>query len=183
MLAALRGRVGDRKMRLFACACCRRVWDLLPNDSCRRAVEAAEGYADGTRSRKDLVAARNGVNATIGPIDPDEEASPSPPSLWALCSAGETLWACNYGTDAAAAGTAARDARYARQGREAAEAEAQCRLLRDIFGPLLFGPAPTISPGWLAWNDGFITRLAQAIYEERDFERMPILGDALEEAG
>lgn len=36
---------------------------------------------------------------------------------------------------------------------------------------------------WLAWEDGLILRLAESIYETRDFSRMPILADALEEAG
>lgn len=35
----------------------------------------------------------------------------------------------------------------------------------------------------LAWNDGTVPRMAQSIYEERAFDRMPILADALEEAG
>ena len=33
------------------------------------------------------------------------------------------------------------------------------------------------------WNDGTVHRVAQAIYDERAFERMPILADALEDAG
>lgn len=36
---------------------------------------------------------------------------------------------------------------------------------------------------WLAWNDGVVTKVAHVIYEERDFESMPILADSLEEAG
>jgi hypothetical protein len=35
----------------------------------------------------------------------------------------------------------------------------------------------------MAWNDGVVMQLAQAIYEESAFNRLPILADALEEAG
>ncbi len=54
-------------------------------------------------------------------------------------------------------------------------------LLRDVFGNP-FRPA-TVSAAWLAWNGGTVPRLAQGIYDERAFERMPVLADALEEAG
>jgi hypothetical protein len=51
-------------------------------------------------------------------------------------------------------------------------------LLRDIFGnpfrPVSFDPA---------WRMGNVLSLAQAIYDERAFERLPILADALEDAG
>jgi hypothetical protein len=47
MLESLRGRASDRKLRLFAVACCRRVLPLLQEPACRLAVETAEQYADG----------------------------------------------------------------------------------------------------------------------------------------
>src|SRR5262249_22540586 len=53
MLAFLRGKVSERRTRLFACACCRLVWHLLP-DLCRRLVEAVEGYADKETRPSDL---------------------------------------------------------------------------------------------------------------------------------
>jgi hypothetical protein len=38
-------------------------------------------------------------------------------------------------------------------------------------------------PEWLAWNDRAVPRVAAAIYQERAFDRLPILADALEDAG
>jgi hypothetical protein len=40
-----------------------------------------------------------------------------------------------------------------------------------------------IEPAWLAWYGGSVVRLARVIYDERKFEWMPVLADALEEAG
>jgi hypothetical protein len=57
-----------------------------------------------------------------------------------------------------------------------------CIIMRDIFGPLLFRPV-TLDPGILLWNDRAVQQLAQVIYAERHFEDMPILADALEDAG
>jgi acetyl esterase/lipase len=54
-------------------------------------------------------------------------------------------------------------------------------LLREIVGNP-FRAVP-LNPAWLAWGDGTVARLAQAIYDERGFEAMPALADALEEAG
>jgi hypothetical protein len=61
-----------------------------------------------------------------------------------------------------------------------AEHRFQCDLLRDLVSPS--GPAP-INPAWLTANDGAVVSLARAIYEERAFERLPVLADALEDAG
>jgi hypothetical protein len=59
-------------------------------------------------------------------------------------------------------------------------AAAQADLLRELFNP--FGPRAAKSE-WLKGNDWAALELAQVIYEERAFDRLPILGDALEDAG
>jgi hypothetical protein len=48
-----------------------------------------------------------------------------------------------------------------------------------MFGPLPFR-AVMVQPSLLT---DIVVKLAESIYQERAFERLPILGDALEEAG
>jgi hypothetical protein len=57
MLEWLNRKVSDRKLRLFACACCRMAWDLLADEHSREAVETTERYADGIASVDELSAA------------------------------------------------------------------------------------------------------------------------------
>jgi hypothetical protein len=57
MLRFLRGRASDRKVRLFACHCCRRVWQYLVAVKSRHAVEIAEQFADGLASLEELITA------------------------------------------------------------------------------------------------------------------------------
>lgn len=57
----------------------------------------------------------------------------------------------------------------------------QATLLRDVFGNP-FRPAHA-EPAWLTWNDGTVVRMAKAIHDERRFDELPMLGDALEDAG
>lgn len=57
LLDFLDPQVSERKLRLFACACCRRVWPLLTDPRCRQAVEVAAGFADGLASVEELNAA------------------------------------------------------------------------------------------------------------------------------
>ncbi len=63
-----------------------------------------------------------------------------------------------------------------------AERTAQAILLRDIFGNP-FRPMPEVDPAWLAWDGGVVPAMALGIYDELAFDHMPVLGDALEEAG
>jgi hypothetical protein len=51
--------------------------------------------------------------------------------------------------------------------------------LHDIFGPLPFRDVP-VAPAWLTSD---VLEVAKGIYEEKAFDRMPILADALQDAG
>jgi hypothetical protein len=71
-------------------------------------------------------------------------------------------------------------------------AATRCALLRDIFGnpfrPHCIEPAPedgwiTLDTDILRWNDGTVPRMARRIYEERDWRDLPVLHDALLDAG
>src|SRR5262245_39326383 len=61
MLEFLKGKASDRKLRLFACSCCRRAWEMLTKECYRSGVEIAEAYADGLASKAELRAAMDGV--------------------------------------------------------------------------------------------------------------------------
>jgi hypothetical protein len=54
-----------------------------------------------------------------------------------------------------------------------------CNTVRCIFGPLPFRPVGLV-PRWLTPT---VKQLADSIYQERAFDRLPVLADALEEVG
>jgi hypothetical protein len=58
----------------------------------------------------------------------------------------------------------------------------QAHFIRDIVGPLPFRPV-TIDPAWLASNFATVPAVARHIYDDRAFHDLPILADALEDAG
>src|SRR5262249_6164479 len=62
------------------------------------------------------------------------------------------------------------------------ERVAQCDLWRCLCGNPFRRP-PVIEDTWLAWGDGIVGRLARSIHDAHRFEDMPILADALEDAG
>jgi hypothetical protein len=57
----------------------------------------------------------------------------------------------------------------------------QADLIREVFGNPF--KDVVIQQSWLNWNGGTVVQIAQAVYDERAFERLPVLADALEEAG
>jgi hypothetical protein len=180
MLRVLRGSPGARKWRLFAVACCRRVWDGLTDPRSRRAVEAAERHADGLATDDELAQAwRAAWDASLEIPEPQDPARRA---------AAEAARACAWPVEEMTADEAFKAAWFAAfttTGLPArtmgAERSAQCALLRDLLGNP-FRPV-AVDPAWLAWDGGRAPRLARAIFEERRFDQLRILADALEEAG
>jgi hypothetical protein len=189
MLEFLRGKVSNRKLRLFAVACCRHVWQWLLGYS-REAVKVAERYADKQATRAELTKARNDVWKDFGPTEGYDSAM-----ACAQYAAAWGLWEAVTGVVRTASGapytrewlqvrSAKRKTRamHAAAGRaqeqsRLAERKAQCAILREQFSP--FRPMLIKS----AWRTDTAFALAQQMYDSRDFSAMPILADALQDAG
>jgi hypothetical protein len=167
-------RGSDRKRRLFACACCRRIWHLHILRG-RKAVEVAERYADGRAGRLDLGA------AALELVHADTIARHVGP---AACEATRAASRCTLPlADGAGASRYVLAAVYLNSGYAARDDEAidQCVMLRDIIGNP-FRDAEC-DPAWLRWRDGTLPRMARGIYNDRRFDELPILADALKDAG
>jgi len=188
-----RRKTCERKLRLFACGCCRRFWHYLTEDACRRAVETAESFAD---SRCDIGALEQ-ANSALPDYDPTSlpctrsellfrdllkavMMTTAPPGAIARKDsliAFEVARFVSFETRIAAGHVQTGNDPF-QFGDQAAEETAHATLLRDIFGnpfrPVTFDPA---------WRTRTAVSLAGQMYESRDFGAMPILADAIEDAG
>jgi hypothetical protein len=174
ILTFLRRRVPERKVRLFAAACCRRIWDRLPHPCNRDLVAAIEDHPDGNFHDPELYAAIVASSAR-------ERECQDHPAYWVVKYLGRGFYKMTAEESAAAVVVKvmclATDKR-----KKGVEAGLQAALLRDIVGNP-FRPPPLIGDAVRAWNDRFIPKLAQAMYDDRRFDDLPILADALEVAG
>jgi hypothetical protein len=176
--------VGDRKLRLFACACCRRVWQHMTDECCRRAVELAEEYADGRATAEVLSSAHNDAllaeyaaqdvayNAGRGTDSAESFAAEA-----AYHASGHRAF-IDEGAAAAASAAGWDDSLRSAKPGWGIERRIQAHYLRDIFGNP-FRPV-IANPSWLTST---VTALARGIYADRAFDRLPILADALQDAG
>jgi hypothetical protein len=194
MLEFLQGRASDRKLRLFACARCRRIWRSLRKKRSRRAIEVAEQYAEGIADVGKLEAAHAAAYDAYMDADGDsiEEFATGIAADVAVPDAGEAAGAATkaadvtahvavYGMDPLAPPPSdANEAAY--RALQSTEQTILCCLLRCIFGNPLH-PSPPLAHAILGWNDGTVRRIAEGIYAERAFARLPVLAGALLDAG
>jgi hypothetical protein len=187
MLEYVRGKASDRKLRLFACSCCRRIWHVLSDYRSRRALEVAERYADSWTIADDdefLTAKREADDAwkTNG-------SRPEAESKWNAFFCGA------YAASHTLVGRCRDESKwplivvaFSHEAEIAAgmsvhptENAHQAALLRDIVdNPFR---SVRIDPSWLRWHNGLLVSMVRQMYEPRDFTDMPILADALEDAG
>jgi hypothetical protein len=167
-------RYHPRKGRLFAVACCYRIWHLLTDPRSRTAVKIAEQYAEGMVSQDQLRLAEEGAQAAHA------EAFRRKGKVGA---SGE--WAAEFAaaSDAWFAAQHASNFAYVAAGDPVSEPgpekAAQADLARCIFGPLPFRSVAAET----SWLTVTVVSLAQVVYQEQAFDRLPILADALEDTG
>ena len=167
-----------RKPLLFGVACCGRIWDHIINPQLREVVDVAERFADGDASDRELRRVTKAVrDVTKGewtgvcweavtclihreghPIGPANGVNKYAPM--AKCGADNNVFT--------AEGVAIREA----------EKQAHATLIREVFT----NPFRPVSFS-AEWRTSDVLLLAEGIYAERAFDRMPILADALQDAG
>ena len=174
MLRFLERRANERKVRLFAVACCRRIWHLVVDERSRQAIKGVEMFAD-ARTNDD----RHAIKSIRRQATEAEHACGRN-----LASRAVRAAVGRSGVYAAAAAShlAALAQGNLEQEGVTAERNRQASLLRDIVANPFATPRP-IDPAVLRWNDGTVLRIATGIYEERAFERLPVLADAMLDSG
>jgi hypothetical protein len=161
----------ERKLRLFGCGCGRSVWEMFIDQRSREAIEVSERFADGNAAESELDAAISVSSHASDELEnnclsslPKEELQLAE-RYW---NAAELAWKAAVGTfeifetAQIALGFSVN----------------VITIIRCVFGnpfrPVIFDRR---------WLTSTVVNLATAIYAERAFDRMPILADALQDAG
>jgi hypothetical protein len=177
VLLEQRGCKNNRKFRLFAVGCCRQIWSGLEDPRSRLAVEIAEGFADGEATQSELREAFIAASAAVEDcrdFSPFSENQAIAAFLTAARNINESATKIPESEDAIE--IAAHVWSYAVDS-ELSRPVKQEILLHDIFGNpfrhMTFDPS---------WRTDDTVGIATKMYYERNFDAMPILADALEDA-
>jgi hypothetical protein len=176
-----------RKRFLLSLACCHRVAPLMSEEG-RRAVAVAMRFGEGLATETERWEAFAKAGRAMDEAEDQRQSSADWCAYRLLQLAAEQAEPATWDDDTAAqiAQVASEPFAWTGSGWDSAVLQAQriaiAELVRDIFGNPI-RPTPAIESSWLAWKDGTVKRLAKSVYEEGTFDRMPVLADALEEAG
>jgi hypothetical protein len=168
----LRAGVGERKARLAACQVLRLVIPQLGNPSWVEPIEAAERYTD---KRAELAE----IDAAIDDADEvDLTRTLSAREALRLLSRPDPYIAANDAPWIAGLFLGLRPGASVPLAANPQLQAAMVAIFRDIFGnpfrPVEFDPE---------WHTSTTVALARGMYESREFGAMPILADALQDAG
>jgi hypothetical protein len=196
MLRQVRNTAPARKLQLLGCACCRLVWEDVPAVGATP-VSALERHLDGSADAPDLLAARDELlNVYRGAIS---DGIPDTPEFAGLLAAYTlTLEVPTGGCEGCIAWVQEAASRAASDGEKQAALnrirQQICDLFREVIGnpfrPWKVIPDSYVGGGGVVQPDGKTVRLtdtarrlAEGIRADQGFDRLPILADALEEAG
>jgi hypothetical protein len=155
-------RLTNRALCLFDCACGRRIWSILDEPD-RAYLEVKERYADGQADLHALWLAEQASRRIFTPFRPPPGPTTAMRATFLAVApfADLLLWdSIDYPGDALTVAD----------------------LLREVFG-YPFHPPPDVAPTETRAGDGVVRNLAAGIYSAAEFERLPLLADALEDAG
>jgi hypothetical protein len=158
MIAHLLGKASDRKLRLLTCGCCAQ---LARTEEDRQTIELGERFADGMAGEVERRTAWQAIEE-LKRAAIDIQNFQDMMALWIRGRPIAPDMSASRGIDQLA---------------RTLVGERSIDVIHCIFGNPF---QPPRGPGW---DDARAIRLAEAIYEERAFDRLPILADALEEAG
>jgi hypothetical protein len=165
LLIHLEPSSSDRKARLFTCAVGRLLGPFLGDDRSRRVIDVAEHFADGMATQLQL---GDAWQASLN-------VQPGPAARAASCAGDHGPWQGGRMII-----LALQQAQTDGQARDWSRnlARKPLQLVHEIFGnpfrPVTFDPR---------WRTSDALGLARSIYEDRAFDRMPVLADALMDAG
>jgi len=181
MLEFLRGKASERKLRLFAVACCRRVRHLLVPQA-GEALDVAEKVAEGVVGSQERRRVRE-IAFHAGWVSDPSTAHRRGPAKAAVCDAlARRAWEAATGTARRTRHIGVLETYRSHDEDWATARESQDVLLSELLRCIFGNPFHPITVNAL-WLITTAKQLAEAIYQDRAFDRLPILADALEDAG
>jgi hypothetical protein len=190
------GALSERRLRLLAVALARSVVALAHGDTMTNAIDAAERFADTGKSKAALRRARRAVTAVRGALEGPSLRAGEKTVLGAYLALEVANTACTE--KGLTAGSAVYETVRAWEAVGLSRYDARYRVFsvfREIAGPARPDPGqpawrldnPVTRAGTMykfpSWRTDTVVSLARQMYDSRDFSAMPILADALQDAG